>query len=249
MKNNTNKRLSMIYRIMPLILLFLMSFAPKATNTTKVETDPKLVAVNNAVNMSAKIELVYNTLNANNFSLPQLACFQKALQGFYSLKEKGLIEKDIITVIDFSMSSTKKRLWVIDLVSNKILYNSVVSHGMKSGGEYATSFSNELNSNKSSLGFYTTGEVYQGKHGLSLKLDGQEKGVNSNARARAVVMHGAGYANPSILRTQGFLGRSQGCPAIPEGLKNEIIQTIKGKSCLFIYHPSRVYDFSAKLVS
>ena len=93
MKNNTNKRLSMIYRITPLILLFLMSFAPKAANTTKVETDPKLVAVNNAVNMSAKIELVYNTLNANNFSLPQLACFQKALQGFYSLKEKDLLKR------------------------------------------------------------------------------------------------------------------------------------------------------------
>lgn len=239
----------MIYRILPLILLFLMSFAPKATNTTKTETDPKLLASNNAVTMSAKIEMIYSSLDANNFSLPQLTCFQKALQGFYALKEKGLIEKDIVTVIDFSMSSTKKRLWVIDLVSNKILYNTVVSHGMRSGGEFANSFSNEINSNKSSLGFYTTGETYQGKHGLSLKLDGQERGVNNNARARAVVVHGAGYANPSILKTQGYLGRSQGCPAIPEGLKNEIIQTIKGKSCLFIYHPSRAYDITTKLVS
>jgi hypothetical protein len=120
---------------------------------------------------------------------------------------------------------------------------------MNSGGEYATRFSNAPDSNKSSLGFFTTGETYTGKHGLSLKLDGQERGINDNARQRAVVMHGAKYANPSILKSQGFLGRSQGCPAIPEGLKNKIIETIKGKSCLFIYHPSSNYEIASKLVS
>lgn len=222
-----------------------MSFAPKATNNT----DPKLVASTNTVNLSAKIEVIYNSLNANNFALPQMNCFKRAMEGFYTLKQKGLIEKDIITVIDFSLSSTKKRLWVIDLATNTILYNTVVSHGMKSGGEFATSFSNEQSSNKSSLGFYTTGETYIGKHGISLKLDGQERGINHNARARAVVMHGAGYANPSILKSQGYLGRSQGCPAIPEAVKNEIIKTIKGKSCLFIYHPSRSYEIASKLVA
>lgn len=235
----------MIYRLLPLVLLFLMSFAPKTTNNT----DPKLLASATATNMIAKIEMVYNSLNANNFALPQIDCFKKAMIGFYDLKEKGLIGKDVLTVIDFSMSSTKKRMWVIDLVNNKILYNTVVSHGMKSGGEYATSFSNATNSNKSSLGFYVTGETYFGKHGLSLKLDGQERGINDNARARAVVMHGANYANPSILKSQGYLGRSQGCPAIPEAVKEEIINVVKGKSCLFIYHPSRAYDITSKLVA
>lgn len=230
---------------MPLFLLFFMSFAPKATNNT----DPKLLASNSSINLTAKIEMVYYSLNTNHFSLPKLNCFQKAMEGFYALKQKGLIEKDIITVIDFSLSSTQKRLWVIDLNSNKILYNTVVSHGMKSGGEFATSFSNTQSSNKSSLGFYTTGETYNGKHGLSLKLDGQERGINNNARARAVVMHGAEYANPSILKSQGYLGRSQGCPAIPENVKNEIIKIIKGKSCLFIYHPSRSYEIASKLVA
>lgn len=240
----------MIYRILPLVLLFLMSFAPKATNNVKnIETDPKMVASNVTMSMAAKIEMVYNSLNANNFAVPQMDCFKRAMEGFYALKQKGAIQKDIITIIDFSMSSTKKRLWVIDLAANKILFNSVVSHGMKSGGEYATSFSNSPNSNKSSLGFYVTGETYFGKHGLSLKLDGQERGINHNARARAVVMHGAGYANPSILKSQGFLGRSQGCPAIPEALKNQIINTVKGKSCLFIFHPSRSYEIASKLVS
>lgn len=235
----------MIYRLLPLFLLFLMSFAPKTTN----DTDPKLLANASSVNFAARIEMVYGALNANNFALPQIDCFKKAMTGFYALKQKGLIEKDILTVIDFSMSSTKKRMWVIDLVANKIIFNTVVSHGMKSGGEFATSFSNSVNSNKSSLGFYLTGETYIGKHGLSLKLDGQERGVNDNARARAVVMHGASYSNPSILRNQGFLGRSQGCPAIPEALKDQIINAVKGKSCLFIYHPSRAYEGSGKLVA
>lgn len=240
----------MVYRILPLVLLFLMSFAPKATNNVmNIETDPKVVASNATMSMAAKIEMVYSSLNANNFAIPQMDCFKRAMEGFYALKQKGAIQKDIITIIDFSMSSTKKRLWVIDLASNTILFNSLVSHGMKSGGEYATSFSNSQNSNKSSLGFYVTGETYIGKHGLSLKLDGQEQGINHNARARAVVMHGANYANPSILRSQGYLGRSQGCPAIPEALKNQIINTVKGKSCLFIFHPSRSYEIASKLVA
>ena len=245
MNNNTIKRLSMNYRFLPLLLLFFMSFAPKTTNNT----DPKLIASATSSNLAAKIEIVYNSLNANNFALPQISCFKKAMEGFFVLKQKGIIQKDILTVIDFSMSSTKKRLWVIDLSNNTILYNTVVSHGMNSGGEFATDFSNSPSSNKSSLGFYATAETYNGKHGLSLKLDGLENGINSNARARAVVMHGASYANPSILRSQGYLGRSQGCPAIPEAVKDEIISVIKGKSCLFIYHPSRSYEITSKLVA
>jgi hypothetical protein len=236
----------MTYRILPLLLVFFMSFAPKSTIAN---TDPKLVASKTANNLAAKIEMVYYSLDSNHFALPQITCFKKAMEGFYLLKVKGLIQKDILTVIDFSMSSAKKRLWVIDLSTNTILYNTVVSHGMKSGGEYANSFSNSQSSNKSSLGFYTTGETYNGKHGLSLKLDGQEKGINSNARARAVVMHGASYANPSIIKAQGYLGRSQGCPAIPEALKTQIIKTIKDKSCIFIYHPSRSYEIASRLVS
>ncbi|WP_300566860.1 murein L,D-transpeptidase catalytic domain family protein [Flavobacterium sp.] len=238
----------MTYRFLPLLLLFFMSFAPKTTTTTTTVTDPTLIASATASNLAAKIELVYNSLDANNYALPQINCFKKAMEGFFVLRQKGIIQKDILTVIDFSLSSTKKRLWVIDLASNTILYNTVVSHGMNSGGEFANNFSNAPSSNKSSLGFYATAETYNGKHGLSLKLDGLENGINSNARARAVVMHGASYANPSILKSQGFLGRSQGCPAIPDAVKNEIIQTIKGKSCLFIYHPSRSYEITSKLV-
>jgi hypothetical protein len=109
------------------------------------------------------------------------------------LQTKGKIQKNILTLIDFSLSSNVKRLWIIDLNTKTVLFNSLVAHGRNTGNEFAASFSNKSESFKSSLGFYATGEVYQGKHGLSLRLDGLERGVNDNARARAVVMHGADY--------------------------------------------------------
>jgi hypothetical protein len=199
--------------------------------------------------MELKVKDLYNSLNLNSFSMPKTEAFSKAVEGYLQLKEQGVVQKDILTIVDFSLSSTQKRLWVIDMVTNTVLLNSVVSHGRNSGEEFATSFSNESNSNKSSLGFYATGETYNGKHGLSLKLDGLENGINNNARNRAVVMHGADYAAESIIRQQGRLGRSQGCPAVPFAIHKEIINLIKNKSCLFIYHPSRTYEKQSKLVS
>ena len=124
-----------------------------------------------------------------------------------------------------------------------------MAHGVNSGGLYARDFSNEEHSHQSSLGFYITGEVYQGKHGQSLRLDGLEKGINDKARDRAVVIHGADYVSDSFIKQNKRLGRSQGCPALPEELTPEIINTIKNKSCLFIYHPSGSYKISSKLIS
>ena len=105
----------------------------------------------------------------------------------------------------------------------------------------ATSFSDTPNSNQSSLGFYVTAETYYGKNGLSLFIDGQEKGFNSNARERYVVIHGAEYSNPDFIGKTGRLGRSLGCPALPTDVSEEIIHKIKGKSALFIYHPNKEY--------
>jgi hypothetical protein len=188
-------------------------------------------------------------LNANEFALPKLEIFDEALKGFYLLKEKGLIQKDIVTLIDFSFSSNSKRLWVIDLSTNTILFHSLVAHGRNTGEEFATRFSNVASSFKSSLGFYATGEIYTGKHGISLKLDGLEKGINNLARERAVVIHGANYVSESFIKGNKRLGRSQGCPAIPVELTDAIINTIKGQSCLFIYHPSRNFAMESKLIS
>ncbi len=223
----------MIYKILPLIVFFLMS-----TNDVK-EVAPKHIASNTKISFESKAESIYATLKSNNLALPKSECFKKALQGFYLLKQKGIVKKDILTLVDFSLSANSKRLWVIDLSTNTILYNSLVAHGRNTGEEFAGTFSNSNESYKSSLGFYATGEIYNGKHGKSLKLDGLEKGVNDNARMRGVVVHGADYVSDSFIKNNHRLGRSQGCPALPVELTNEIIDVIKDQSCLFIYHPSR----------
>jgi L,D-transpeptidase catalytic domain len=230
------------------ILVFLVSFSLLLSTSNINARTSKLVAFNAPIPAGININFLFNSLNSKKFNVPKITCFAQAIDGFFTLKSKGLVSKNILTLIDFSLPSSAKRLWVIDMNSNTVLYNTVVSHGMNSGGEFATSFSNSQSSNKSSLGFYATGETYIGKNGFSMKLDGLEKGVNSNARSRAVVMHGAYYANPSILNSQNYLGRSQGCPALPENLSKQVINTIKGKSCLFIYHPSRTSKFSKSLL-
>lgn len=163
--------------------------------------------------------------------------FRQAVAGYNKIEEKS---KSILTLIDFTKPSTEKRLFVFDMKEKKVLYSSVVSHGKNSGNNYATSFSNEVGSYKSSLGFYLTGNTYQGKNGYSLLLNGLEKGINDRARERAIVVHGAAYANPSICKS-GRLGRSFGCPALPQALTKPIINTIKDGSVLFIYANNKEY--------
>lgn len=234
----------------PVILAAIVAFSFSSfdTNTTVV-SKPKVIAAVIEKKVITSEEAVYEKLDANNFSLPQVEVFTEALKGFQHLKEKGLISKNILTVIDFSMSSNLNRLWVIDLNTNSVLFNTLVAHGKNTGDEFANSFSNVSSSFKSSLGFYATGEIYVGKHGKSLRLDGLEKGINSNARERAVVIHGADYVSQNFIKNNSRLGRSLGCPAIPVALTNDIIQTIKDKSCLFIYYPSNGYRVNSKLVS
>ncbi len=229
----------MMYRILPVVLFFMMSFSITNIKTESPEPNKQLTTAELAPTFEENVASVYAQLQSNNLALPKLESFSQALEGFYEMKEKGVVTKDILTLIDFSLSSNTKRLWIIDLSTNTILYNSLVAHGRNTGNEFAKSFSNAAESYKSSLGFYATGEVYYGKHGRSLRLDGLEKGVNSNARNRAVVMHGADYVSESFIKNNSRLGRSLGCPAIPVELTDEIINTIKDKSLLFIYHPSR----------
>lgn len=237
----------MIYKIYPAILCLVLSFwtDSKSISETNVTTVKTLARVELSA-VDIKIQDIYYSLHANSFALPEFKSFSEALKGFYLLKEKGIIQKDILTLIDFSLSSNVKRLWVIDLGSNKILFHSLVAHGKNTGEEMASAFSNANSSNKSSLGFYVTGEVYQGKHGLSLRLDGLEKGVNNNARERAIVIHGADYVSESFIKGNKRLGRSLGCPALPLELTDAIIDEIKDKSCLFIYHPSRSFFATEK---
>ncbi|MEG0849341.1 murein L,D-transpeptidase catalytic domain family protein [Flavobacterium plurextorum] len=241
----------MIYKIYPLLVFLLLSFGEDSKNTPELKntTNKNIAKVEKNLTVDAKIESIYKTLDTNNFNVPELKTFTEALKGFYLLKERGIVQKNILTLIDFSLSSNTKRLWVIDMTTNKILFNSLVAHGRNTGEEFASAFSNINSSFKSSLGFYATGEIYRGKHGASLRLDGLERGLNDNARERGVVMHGADYVSESFIRDHKRLGRSQGCPALPVELTDEIIETIKDKSCLYIYHPSRSFTMEERLIS
>jgi hypothetical protein len=196
-----------------------------------------------------KNAFLYDSLQLSGLGLSK-AAFEYALTGYNTLIESGKIQKDnILTIIDFSLPSSKKRLFVIDLVSGQLLFNTFVSHGRNSGNVIATKFSNAFNSLKSSLGFYTTAGTYLGKHGYSLRLEGQEVGINDNAFKRGIVIHSANYVSENAANVKGFVGRSQGCPAIPESLKKPIIETIRDGSCLFVYSPDRFYAAHSKLLN
>lgn len=171
-----------------------------------------------------------------------LPIFKKAVTGFEKLqKNKQLPNKSLLTIIDFTQPSTKKRLFLISLKEKKVVFNTYVAHGKNTGGNYAKQFSNTEGSLQSSLGFYRTLSTYHGKHGYSLKLKGLEKGINDNAESRAIVMHGADYVSASFINKYGRLGRSWGCPALPQDVKKEIINTIKNGTCLFIYADDSSY--------
>jgi len=190
------------------------------------------------------------SFGADSSELPPLPLLQTALAGYeLLLEEQSVSRPEVITIIDFSLPSVKERLWVLDLIHGKVLFHCLVSHGRNSGELMAENFSNAPGSNASSPGFYTTGETYIGKHGLSLTLDGLETGINDKARARAIVIHGADYVSADFIRNHGRLGRSFGCPAVPAELSKEIIQTIKGGSCLFIYVPKTSYTSNSHIIS
>ncbi len=184
---------------------------------------------------------VYDKLHLTELGLSRYA-FDYAVKGYNYLRSSGKLKNDqIISIVDFSQASSKKRLYIIDLKSKKVLFNTYVSHGRNSGKEMANEFSNEPESNKSSLGFYVTGDTYMGKHGFSMRLFGTERGINDNANSRAIVMHSAPYVSEGAISMQGFIGRSLGCPALPENLYKPIIETIKKGSCLFLYSPDKYY--------
>jgi len=185
----------------------------------------------------------FNKANAESGSeLPPADLLQTAFSGYELLKKEQVITRpEVMTIIDFSLPSDQERLWVLDLTEAKVLYRCLVSHGRNSGDVMAENFSNKPGSYASSPGFYTTGETYFGKHGFSLRLNGIEYGINDKARERAIVIHGADYVSPEFIKENGRLGRSLGCPAVPEELSEEIIETIKNGTCLFVYAPIESY--------
>ena len=176
--------------------------------------------------------------------------FNYAIKGFNNLIQNGsVVKNNIITIVDFSKPSSEKRFFVIDLEHDQVLFCTYVSHGVNSGTIYAKQFSNQPSSYKSSLGFYETMNTYMGGNGYSLKLKGLEKDINDNAGRRAIVIHGAPYANESLVKEQGYLGRSWGCPALPQKLHKPVIDKIKNGTCFFIYSPDNYYLKKSKVIN
>ena len=249
----------MTYKFLPLVFLwFILNFSSNKTTfksiykSDSVQTEaakPTKIAENKVLSFEEKTTLLYNEIEAGQYTLPNLETFIKAYEGYSVLENQGKVENTTLTIVDFSFSSTKERMWVIDMENKKVILQTLVSHGMNSGKEFAKSFSNQNESFKSSLGFFITGETYNGKHGISLKLDGQEYGLNDKARERAVVVHGADYVSKRLANKQGYIGRSQGCPAVAPEVASKLINTIKNKSVLFIYHPTRMYVSKSRLIS
>lgn len=168
--------------------------------------------------------------------------FEKAMEGLRKLSENGRIARDnLLTIADLSKSSNEKRLYIIDLAKKMVLFHTYVSHGRNTGHEYARHFGNEHGSYKSSLGFFETGNIYQGAHGTSLRLKGIESGINDRALERGIVIHGAGYVSEDFIKRHGRLGRSHGCPAVPQEQCADIVKCISGGSCLYIYYPDSSY--------
>lgn len=168
--------------------------------------------------------------------------FRKAMRGYLNLKAAGKLgNKEMLTIADFTKSSTQNRLWVIDLKAKKVVFNTYVAHGQGSGMDIPTVFSNVDGTHASSLGFYVTADTYMGQHGNSLRLRGQDNGFNDAAYARGIVMHAADYVSKSNIAGQGRLGRSWGCPAVAPELAQPIINTIKGGTVLFLYSNQASY--------
>lgn len=243
---------------LPIVLLFTFSlftnftFSPVANNIHHVLLFINSDSAEIFVTEKSKKNIVaeeYSIMGLDKKGLSKEA-FDLAIKGYNNLLQKKLIRnKNILTVIDFSKPSSQKRLFVLDVKRSKLLFQSLVAHGRNSGLDYATSFSNEEDSHKSSLGFYVTLNTYSGECGYALKLKGCEKGFNDRAYERAIVVHGSEYVTDQFLHSKGFLGRSWGCPALPEKISKKIIDVIKNGSCLFLYHPTKKYLMNSPVLN
>ncbi|KTC67913.1 hypothetical protein Lbir_2515 [Legionella birminghamensis] len=189
---------------------------------------------------------------ANNLSVkvqhlsqkaPQLnkKVLKLALAAYQKASAKGAVKKPLLTVIDYSLPSNKQRMWIFDLNKERLLYNTYVAHGKNSGMDVPRHFSNTMSSKESSLGTYVTRDTYYGSKGLSLNLQGLERGINDNAYNRRVVIHGAWYVEPDFIKKTGRAGRSWGCPSIAQTLAKPVINMIKGGSVVFAYYPDKFY--------
>ena len=224
----------------------------------RVEEREETPATAAASESSASVELnmviseatiIYDYMDLEKTGLDEKA-FEYAWRGYHNLLKKKMIRKqNVLSICDFSQPSCNKRMYVIDVRHKKLLYRTYVAHGQNSGEEYATAFSNEPDSYKSSLGFYITQRTYFGRNGLSLRINGVDTGYNDMAVKRNIVLHGSSYVSDKYMQNFGALGTSLGCPALPTTLSPRIIRTVKNGSCLFIYAPARSYLEGSSIIN
>jgi hypothetical protein len=258
MRNVLINKYNLILAFLAVLLLqHFFAFAKfKTPGKNYIDNKPSL-AYNNIKLVNKSLTSNSSFFSSNLFDSLQLQkmglnreVFNYALKGFNYMSKMGTIKNSsILSIVDFSKPSSEKRLYIIDLQKVKVLYKTYVAHGSKSGKEFANQFSNTISSNKSSLGFYETLDTYIGGNGYSLRLQGVESGFNDNANKRAIVLHGAPYVDERIIQKQGYIGRSWGCPAVPQDLHREIIDKIKNGSCLFIFSPNSKYLTQSKILN
>ncbi len=226
-------------RLQFFVLIFLLLFLrgeDLSPNRVSPETEEKELTLHSVYTRLADDDL--------NFE-----AFRFAYKGFIQIHSKDVLSNDsLLTIIDYSKPSNIERLYILDLKNMQVLEKSLVAHGKFTGLLFPELFSNAPQSHKSSLGFYITENTYFGKHGYSLRIDGIEKGINDNAKKRAIVFHGAKYVSRKYINEYGRIGRSFGCPALPLEKNRKIINLIKQKTCVFIYHPSAVYMSDSKII-
>lgn len=232
------------------VLFFaLSSFKAKSHKPVyKSAASVNAVVAGNRSGAEAASDRLYDSLNLGGMGLPK-EVMEMAYKGQQQLIGRGVLNNDaVVAIADFSQPSSQKRLYIIDTKNGRVLYNTYVAHGKNSGLTYAEHFSNNPESLQSSLGFYVTRNTYTGKHGLSLRLQGLERGFNDNAEARAVVIHGAEYIG-SGRADAAYMGRSFGCPAVPQAQSATVINLLKNGTCLFIYHPTQRYLHDSKILN
>ena len=211
-------------------------------------TEASITADNFPSSFDKHIENVYNACNLKAQKL-SFDAFKNGLIGMYNLMRTSKVHnEDILSIVDFDLPSTEKRMFVIDLKNKKLVKNLLVAHGKESGGKYATNFSNTSGSHQSSLGFYKTAETYNGKYGYSLRLDGLEKSINCKARERAIVVHGAKYVSDEFIQEHNRLGRSYGCLSLKVDEATDFIDDVKSGTCIYVHKSLPSYLNASKLL-
>jgi len=225
----------MRYLLFILILLCLAAWGPFSflTNTTiDIAAIKTNIVAPTWLEKTSKMILA----QANNMDP---AVLKVGLTAYQNARAKGLDEKGLLTIIDYSKPSSERRLWVVNVNTGKVLFNTWVAHGKNSGEKNATSFSNDPESLKSSIGIYLTDDTYSGHHGDSLRIQGLEPGFNDNALKRNIVFHGAAYVGEDIAKNRGMLGRSWGCMAVAFNTIKPLVNAIKNKTLVVAYYPDK----------